>query len=167
MTGNAKQLTLIQELKAVVGASNTLTDNVKKQAYTKGFRFGSGDAVAVVKPATLLEIWQVLKICVAADLAVIMQAANTGLTGGSTPNGNDYDRPIVIVNTMRISSIHLVDNAKQIVGLAGSTLFGLEDVLKPYGREPHSVIGSSCIGASIVGGICNNSGGALVQRGPA
>ena len=96
-----------------------------------------------------------------------MQAANTGLTGGSTPNGNDYDRPIVIVNTMRISSIHLVDNAKQIVGLAGSTLFGLEDVLKPYGREPHSVIGSSCIGASIVGGICNNSGGALVQRGPA
>lgn len=58
-------------------------------------------------------------------------------------------------------------DAKQIIGLAGSTLFGLEDVLKPYGREPHSVIGSSCIGASIVGGICNNSGGALVQRGPA
>ena len=28
-------------------------------------------------------------------------------------------------------------------------------------------IGSSCIGASIVGGICNNSGGALVKRGPA
>jgi D-lactate dehydrogenase len=68
---------------------------------------------------------------------------------------------------MRIDGIHLIDDAKQIIGLAGSTLFGLEDVLKPYGREPHSVIGSSCIGASIVGGICNNSGGALVQRGPA
>ncbi len=27
------------------------------------------------------------------DVAVIMQAANTGLTGGSTPNGDDYDRP--------------------------------------------------------------------------
>ena len=40
-------------------------------------------------------------------------------------------------------------------------------VLKPLGREPHSVIGSSCIGASVVGGICNNSGGSLVQRGPA
>lgn len=35
------------------------------------------------------------------------------------------------------------------------------------GREPHSVIGSSCIGASVIGGICNNSGGSLVQRGPA
>jgi D-lactate dehydrogenase (quinone) len=39
--------------------------------------------------------------------------------------------------------------------------------LKPLGREPHSVIGSSCIGASVFGGVCNNSGGALVQRGPA
>ncbi|MEO1469353.1 MAG: D-lactate dehydrogenase, partial [Pseudomonadota bacterium] len=27
-------------------------------------------------------------------------------------------------------------------------------------------IGSSCIGASIVGGVCNNSGGSLVERGP-
>jgi D-lactate dehydrogenase len=25
----------------------------------------------------------------------------------------------------------------------------------------------SCIGASVLGGICNNSGGALVRRGPA
>ncbi|PKH99895.1 D-lactate dehydrogenase [Glaciecola sp. 33A] len=167
MTGNSEQLSLIQDLKTIVGAKQLLTDPVKKQAYTKGFRFGSGEAIAVVKPQSLVQIWQVLKACVGADVAVIMQAANTGLTGGSTPNGDDYDRDIVVISTMRIDSIHLIDNAKQIVGLAGSTLFGLEDVLRPYGREPHSVIGSSCIGASIVGGICNNSGGALVQRGPA
>jgi D-lactate dehydrogenase (quinone) len=43
----------------------------------------------------------------------------------------------------------------------------LEKALKPLGREPHSVIGSSCIGASVLGGICNNSGGALIRRGPA
>ena len=96
-----------------------------------------------------------------------MQAANTGLTGGSTPNGNDYDRPIVIINTMRVNSIQIINEGKQIIGFSGSTLFGLEDKLAPYGREPHSVIGSSCIGASIVGGVCNNSGGALVKRGPA
>jgi D-lactate dehydrogenase len=167
MTGNSEQLSLIQDLKTIVGAKQLLTDSAKKQAYTKGWRFGSGEAIAVVRPESLVEIWQVLKACVEADVAVIMQAANTGLTGGSTPNGNDYDRDIVVISTMRIDSIHLIDNAKQIVGLAGSTLFGLDDVLRPYGREPHSVIGSSCIGASIVGGICNNSGGALVQRGPA
>ena len=101
------------------------------------------------------------------DVIVIMQAANTGLTGGSTPYGNDYDRPIIIVNTMRINDIHIINEGKQIVGLSGSTLYNLENKLAPYEREPHSVIGSSCIGASIVGGICNNSGGALVKRGPA
>ncbi|MNV10068.1 D-lactate dehydrogenase [compost metagenome] len=29
------------------------------------------------------------------------------------------------------------------------------------------MIGSSCIGASVLGGVCNNSGGSLVRRGPA
>lgn len=158
---------LISEFKALIGAAYTLTDAAKIQPYCKGFRFGEGEALAVVRPGSLLQVWQLLQACVRADVAVIMQAANTGLTGGSTPNGDDYDRPIVIINTMRIDQIQLIDNARQIIGLAGSTLFGLEDVLAPYGREPHSVIGSSCIGASIVGGICNNSGGALVQRGPA
>ena len=167
MTAQTSKTELINELKAIVGDSFTLTDNAKMQPYCKGFRFGSGEAMAVVRPSSLLEIWQALQACNAADVAIIMQAANTGLTGGSTPDGNDYDRPIVIINTMRISQIQLIDNAKQIIGFAGSTLFGLEETLAPYGREPHSVIGSSCIGASIVGGVCNNSGGALVQRGPA
>ena len=96
-----------------------------------------------------------------------MQAANTGLTGGSTPYGDNYDRPIIIINTMRISDIHIIDDGHQIIGLAGSTLYDLENKLKPLNREPHSVIGSTSIGASIVGGICNNSGGSLVKRGPA
>ena len=61
----------------------------------------------------------------------------------------------------------MLDNGKQVVGFPGSTLHHLEKLLKPYGREPHSVIGSSCIGASVIGGVCNNSGGSLVKRGPA
>ncbi|MBJ2129774.1 D-lactate dehydrogenase [Alteromonas sp. IB21] len=167
MTVNVDTQSLIASMRDVVGQAYLLTDKAKKQPYTKGFRFGAGEALAVVRPGTLVEIWRVLKLCVEADVAVIMQAANTGLTGGSTPDGKDYDRPLVIISTMRIDDIQLVDSGKQIVGLAGSTLFGLEETLAPYGREPHSVIGSSCIGASIVGGICNNSGGALVKRGPA
>ena len=167
MTVNVDTQSLIASMRDVVGQAYLLTDKAKKQPYTKGFRFGAGEALAVVRPGTLVEIWRVLKLCVEADVAVIMQAANTGLTGGSTPDGKDYDRPLVIISTMRIDDIQLVDNGKQVVGLAGSTLFGLEETLAPYGREPHSVIGSSCIGASIVGGICNNSGGALVKRGPA
>src|SRR5260370_30396569 len=54
-----------------------------------------------------------------------------------------------------------------VLCLRGATLAQLERTLAPLGREPHSVIGSSCIGASVFGGVCNNSGGALVNRGPA
>ena len=158
---------LVQGLKIITGNKYILTSKWSKLPYCKGWRYGEGKALAVAKPATLLEIWKILKVCVEADLIVIMQAANTGLTGGSTPYGNDYDRPIIIINTMRINDIHIINEGKQIIGLSGSTLFGLEKKLEKYGREPHSVIGSSCIGASIVGGICNNSGGALVKRGPA
>jgi D-lactate dehydrogenase len=158
---------IVQALEKITGKKYVLTAQWDKQTYSKGWRYGEGEALAVVKPGNLLEIWKVLEVCVAADVIVIMQAANTGLTGGSTPFGNDYDRPIVIINTMRINAIHIINDGKQIVGFSGSTLFGLENKLESYGREPHSVIGSSCIGASIVGGVCNNSGGALVKRGPA
>tara|TARA_B110000003_G_scaffold54069_1_gene53933 strand:+ start:1583 stop:3274 length:1692 start_codon:yes stop_codon:yes gene_type:complete len=158
---------LLFDLEKTVGSKYLITDSWKKQKYSKGWRYGSGNAFAVVQPATLIEIWRILKICVKADTIVIMQAANTGLTGGSTPYDNDYDRPIVIVNTMRINGIHIINGGKQILGLAGSTLYDLEKKLKPFGREPHSVIGSTSIGASIIGGVCNNSGGSLVKRGPA
>lgn len=158
---------VVHDIQQITGKKNVLTAQWDKQAYSKGWRYGEGEALAVAKPGTLLEIWKILNVCNTANVIVIMQAANTGLTGGSTPFGNDYDRPIVIVNTMRINAIHIIDEGKQIIGFSGSTLFGLENKLKAYGREPHSVIGSSCIGASIVGGVCNNSGGALVKRGPA
>jgi len=158
---------IINDLKSITGSRYILTAKWNKQAYSKGWRYGEGEALAVAKPGTLLEIWEILEVCVSSDIIVIMQAANTGLTGGSTPYGYDYDRPIIIINTMRIDNIHIINDGKQIIGFSGSTLFGLENKLLSYGREPHSVIGSSCIGASIVGGVCNNSGGALVKRGPA
>lgn len=157
----------ITQLKSIVGNAQVLTGERSTERYRKGFRSGGGKALAVVFPTRLLQLWQILQACVAADKIVIMQAANTGLTEGSTPSGQDYDREIVIVSTLRLDHIQVLDNGKQVVGFPGSTLNKLERLLKPYGREPHSVIGSSCIGASVIGGICNNSGGALVKRGPA
>ena len=158
---------MIQELIDVIGSKYVITASWKKTPYSNGWRYGNGEALAVVRPGSLIELWKTLKVCLKADVIVIMQAANTGLTGGSTPNSNDYDRPIVIVNTLRIDDIHLINEGKQIIGFSGSTLYDLEKKLEPINREPHSIIGSTSIGASIIGGVCNNSGGSLVQRGPA
>ena len=157
----------VDELKSIVGPRHVLTKPESTRRYRMGFRFGNGPALAVVRPGNLVEQWRVLKACVTANKIVIMQGANTGLTGGSTPDGCDYDRDIVIVSTLRIARIRLINEGLQVICHSGSTLMQLEKALKPLGREPHSVIGSSCIGASVLGGICNNSGGALIRRGPA
>ena len=161
-----KHTNIINKLKKIIGDEYVLTSEWNKLPYSKGWRYGAGNALAVLKPSKLSDIWKILQVCVEEDIIVIMQAANTGLTGGSTPFGNNYDRPILVLNTMRINSIHIINNGNQIVGLTGSTLYDLEKKLKPFGREPHSIIGSTSIGASIIGGICNNAGGSLVQRGP-
>ena len=157
----------ITALKNAAGSKQVLTTNTDTLHYRQGFRSGGGDAIAVVFPTDLLTLWRVLQICVQGDVIVIMQAANTGLTEGSTPSGNDYDRPVVIIQTLKLNQFLLIDDARQVVSFPGTTLFQLEDALKPFGREPHSVIGSSCIGASVIGGIANNSGGSLIKRGPA
>ena len=158
---------LLASLRDIVGARNVVTGDAQTRRYRTGYRFGSGHVLAVVRPGTLIEQWQALAACVAACAIVISQASNTGLTGGSTPNGDDYDRDIVIVSTTRIRRVHLIDGGRQVVCIGGTTLDELERVLEPLGREPHSVIGSSCIGASVLGGVSNNSGGSLVHRGPA
>ncbi|WP_349927147.1 D-lactate dehydrogenase [Acinetobacter sp. A1-4-2] len=167
MPSNLDVQQTIQKLIHIVGKQHVFTDDNDTRLYRQGRRYGSGQVLAVVVPGSLLEQWQVLQAAVDADCIVIMQAANTGLTGGSTPFGDDYDRPVILINTRRLVGIQVINDAKQVVCLPGATLDKLEKELAVFNREPHSVIGSSCIGASVLGGVCNNSGGALVRRGPA
>lgn len=165
-TGLRAQEGLVQALRGLVGRRHVLTGASATRRFTHGFRFGSGAVLAVVCPGSLVEQWRVVKACVDAGVIIICQASNTGLTGGSTPHG-DYDRPVVLISTRRLTGVQLIRDGQQVVCLPGATLYQLEARLRPLGREPHSVIGSSCIGASVIGGVCNNSGGALVRRGPA
>lgn len=156
---------LLVKLRKIVGSRHLLVGDKKTERFRKGFRSGQGEALCVVQPGTLVEQWRVLQVCVAADKIVIMQAANTGLTEGSTPKGS-YDRGVVLINTRRIDGLLLLKGAQQVLALPGATLFALEKLLARHNRQPHSVIGSSCIGASVIGGVCNNSGGSLIERGP-
>ena len=158
---------MLRQLAGAVGEKQVLTHADDKAWYIKGFRVGRGEALAVVLPQTLQQLWQTLQVCVTHDAIILMQASNTGVTGGSTPDGNDYDREVVIISTRQLKGVQVIDQARQIIAFPGTTLTELEQTLQPLGREPHSVIGSSCIGASVVGGICNNSGGSLIRRGPA
>jgi D-lactate dehydrogenase len=83
MTDSETQL--LAALRQAVGASHVLTSARATARYRRGYRTGSGPAIAVVRPGSLVELWRVARACVAADVSIIMQASNTGLTGGSTP----------------------------------------------------------------------------------
>ncbi|KJM65756.1 D-lactate dehydrogenase [Pluralibacter gergoviae] len=161
------QKELLRQLADASGQKQLLTHQDDKAWYTRGFRVGQGEALAVVLPLTLQALWKILQVCVAHDAIVLMQASNTGVTGGSTPDGSDYDRDVIIISTRRLKGVQVIDDNRQVIAFPGTTLTELEQTLQPLGREPHSVIGSSCIGASVVGGVCNNSGGSLIRRGPA
>ncbi len=127
---------MLTQLQHIVGTRYLLTGERQTERYRTGFRSGKGVALAVVFPSTLLQQWQLLQACVAADTIIIMQAANTGLTEGSTPSGDDYDRPIVILNTLRLNNIQLLDDGKQVIGFPGSTLNQLEKRLNLMVANP-------------------------------
>ncbi len=156
----------VSELTAIVGQHHIITDAAKSLRFRTGYRSGQGDALAVVFPGNLMEMWHVLEVLHKHDIIIIMQASNTSLTEGSVPTPG-YDRPAVVVSGRRIQDLQLLNHGEQALAFPGTTLFTLENTLAKIDREPHSVIGSSTLGASVIGGINNNSGGALIQRGPA
>ncbi|WVM91183.1 hypothetical protein ULG90_13285 [Halopseudomonas pachastrellae] len=110
---------LLEQLRSLVGRRYVLTGEQQTRRFRKGHRTGEGQVLAVIQPGTLLEQWQVLRAAVAADCIVIMQAANTGLTGGSTPDGDNYDRDIVLISTRRLDGVQLINQGEQVGVFAG------------------------------------------------
>lgn len=152
----------LNEFVRLVGFLYLFIDFVKTVRYRKGFRFGQGDALVVVFFGLLLELWRVLKVCVIVDKIILMQVVNIGLIEGSTLNGNDYDRDVVIISILRFDKLYVFGKGEQVLVYSGITFYSLEKVFKSLGRESYLVIGLSCIGVSVIGGICNNFGGSLV-----
>lgn len=162
-----QQHAALAKFKEIVGSEHVLTSERATWPFSKGYRFGGGPVYAVVQPGTLVEAWKALQVAVDAGFSVIPQASNTGLTGGSGPGFQDYDRPFVIISNARIKQVYTINDAREAVSLGGTHLTQLTDELARHHREPHSVIGSTSIGASVIGGISNNSGGSQIRKGPA
>ena len=72
---------ILDSLRQILGNKYLITANWKKQSFSKGWRYGEGEALAVAKPGTLVEIWRILQICVEFDVIVIIFFFMIGLTG--------------------------------------------------------------------------------------
>ncbi len=54
-----KNIEIIESFVPVVGANYVETSSWKIQPFIKGWRYGHGNAIAVIKPGNLLELWNV------------------------------------------------------------------------------------------------------------
>lgn len=73
---------LLIDLADIVGHKNVLTKPSQQQAYAKGMvNESTPPLLAVIIPQSLVMLWRVINSCAAADVIIIAQAANTGLTG--------------------------------------------------------------------------------------
>lgn len=77
---------ILQQLKKIVGEEYVFTDDESRnkygQDYTSDFNF---PPEVVVKPATVEEVSQILKLCNENTIPVTPRGAGTGLSGGSLP----------------------------------------------------------------------------------
>ena len=64
---NDRILAFQQGLLSIVGKRRILTNKKKIQFYSSGIRVGNGDALMVIFPKNLLELWKILEICINFD----------------------------------------------------------------------------------------------------
>jgi FAD/FMN-containing dehydrogenase len=154
----------LDTLRAAVGGSHVLTDPDLRASYeTDWTRRWSGQALAVVRPASTEDVIAVLLACAAAGAAVIPQGGNTGLVGGSVPRDVAAD-PQVVVSTLRLRDLEPVDVlAGEVTVGAGVTLAALQSHLRPAGFAFGVDLGARD-SATIGGMIATNAGGIHVLR---
>lgn len=156
--------TLLEALRAAVGASHVLTDPDLRATYeTDWTRRWRGEATAVVRPSSTDEVMAVLLVCAAAGAGVIPQGGNTGLVGGSVPRSIN-DRPQVVLSTLRLREIEPIDVlAGEVIAGAGVTLAALQAHARPAGLG-FGVDLAARESATIGGMIATNAGGIHVLR---
>ena len=155
---NADAQAIIDGLSALVGQGGILTGD-DAAPYAKGARYGAGAALCVVRPASAEQVGEVVKFCAAHSVQIVVQGANTGLVGSSSPDNSGLQ---LILSTARLNRLCAVDIANRSVTVdAGITLQELNDAL-----AAHAFWFPIDLGANpMIGGmIAANTGGTRLIR---
>ena len=152
---------LIDQLRAIVGAPHVLTDG-DLAAYEQDWRKRArGKALAVVRPANVQQVAEVVKACAAAGSSLVPQGGNTGLAVGGIPDGSGTQ---VVLSLQRMNAIRGIDEANLTMTVeAGCILQTLQETAEKAGfLFPLSLAaeGSCTIG----GNLATNAGGTQVVR---
>jgi len=149
-------------LAAIVGAQNVLTakDDVAPY-YTDWRHVYSGKGIAVVRPGSTQEVSAVVGLCASEGTAIVPQAGNTGLVGGSIPTGRRKEIVLSVGRLNRILDLDALNDTMTVQ--AGCILQNLQQAADDAGRLfPLSLAAEgSC---QIGGNLSTNAGGVGVLR---
>ena len=151
---------LIDRLAAIVGSANALTKAEDQRAYLAEWRDRYvGVTPLVLRPGSVEEVSEILKVANAARVGLVPQGGNTGLVGGQIPHESGDE---VVLSLSRMNVIRDVDAAGQwLTAEAGVTLAAIQQKAEDCGRLfPLSLASEgSC---QIGGNLATNAGGVSV-----
>jgi FAD/FMN-containing dehydrogenase len=151
---------VIDEVRALVGNDDVLTDDDAVSYCVDWTGRYRGRCVAVVRPADVAQVAAVVALCNREGIALVPQGGNTGLVGGGVP---DATGDAIVLSTQRLRSIGVDTLAGQVTVGAGVVLAALQDALAPTGWEFGVDLGAR--GSCTIGGmIATNAGGTRVLR---
>ena len=153
---------LRERLREIVGAQGLLTEPADCAPFlTDHLGRCRGRATAVVQPASVAEVSQLLALCDATGVGVVPHGGNTGYYGGAIP---DESGTQLVLSLRRLNRIRGVDaDNNSLIAEAGCILRQVQQAAEAAGRFFPLSIGSqgSC---QIGGNLSTNAGGVNVLR---
>jgi len=112
---------VLDEIGAIVGAANVVTDAFAMQPYLVEERgLYRGAAQAIVRPGSVEEISRLLAFCNARGVKIVPQGGNTGLVGGQVPSMAGDE---IVLSLRRLNAVREIDaTANTLTVDAGITL---------------------------------------------
>ncbi len=152
---------LIDELRAVVGAQQVLSEG-DLSAWEIDWRGRyRGRALCVVRPADTREVAAVVRVCAQHGAGIVAQGGNTGLVGGSVPDASGTQ---VLLSLARMNRIRELDALNLTLTVdAGCVLQHVQHAASDRGLLYPLRLASE--GSCTVGGtLATNAGGTQVLR---
>jgi FAD/FMN-containing dehydrogenase len=149
----------LDALKSALGPKGWSTDPEDMAPHTRDWRGRwQGETPILLKPASTAETAEAVRICAEAGIAITPQGGNTGLVGGSIPQGE------VLISMARMKQVREVDTANDSVTVeAGCILETVQTLAAENDRLFPLSLGSQ--GSATIGGlISTNAGGVHVLR---
>ena len=153
---------LLERLKAVVGPKGWLDQPADLAPHLTDWRRRfQGKTPLLLKPAATAEVAEVVRLCAAAEVAIVPRGGHTGLAGGGIPHETGDE---ILLSLARLNRVRTVDAANYTTTVeAGCILKDVQDAAAAVDRLfPLSLTAEgSC---QIGGNLSTNAGGIAVLR---